>query len=33
MLSSENPFFVVPALLIKAKQQHGINQNKKTGFL
>jgi hypothetical protein len=24
--------FVVAALLIKAKQQHGINQNKNTGF-
>jgi hypothetical protein len=25
--------FVVAALLIKAKQQHGINQNKNTGLL
>jgi hypothetical protein len=25
-------FFVVAALLIKAKQQHGINQNKNTGL-
>jgi hypothetical protein len=34
MLNSENPFFVVAALLIKAnKQQHGKYQNKNTGFL